>query len=236
MARVLTVSAIHRGRVGRRPAAWAHHGWGSYDASKPVTVAGKILTSKYENPHVAYHGPGTGQSLDCYAGANIAHDQSRSAGRNGEGGQRHLRVRLSFDGRERRNARRAHYGRWQDDRDALMLADAPAFLIAIEQSSFALAIRQSVWAYPAANVGHILALFLLGWRRVRDGSGSSRRLRAANPVAVVRGARRAAIAALVLDAGHRFDPVRCRSQSRGHEPGISGQARLDRRSDFSTHC
>lgn len=29
----------------------AHHGWGSYDASKPVTVAGKILTSKYENPH-----------------------------------------------------------------------------------------------------------------------------------------------------------------------------------------
>lgn len=35
------------------PAAWAHHGWGSYDASKPVTVAGKILTSKYENPHVA---------------------------------------------------------------------------------------------------------------------------------------------------------------------------------------
>jgi hypothetical protein len=35
------------------PTAWAHHGWGSYDASKPVTVAGKILTSKYENPHVA---------------------------------------------------------------------------------------------------------------------------------------------------------------------------------------
>jgi hypothetical protein len=33
------------------PAA-AHHGWGSYDASKPVTVAGKVLTSKYENPHV----------------------------------------------------------------------------------------------------------------------------------------------------------------------------------------
>jgi hypothetical protein len=33
-------------------AAFAHHGWGSYDASKPVTVAGPILTSKYENPHV----------------------------------------------------------------------------------------------------------------------------------------------------------------------------------------
>ncbi len=34
------------------PAA-AHHGWGSYDAAKPVTVTGKILTSKYENPHVS---------------------------------------------------------------------------------------------------------------------------------------------------------------------------------------
>src|SRR5262245_35216803 len=31
--------------------AAAHHGWGSYDASKPITVAGPILTSKYENPH-----------------------------------------------------------------------------------------------------------------------------------------------------------------------------------------
>ena len=33
-------------------AASAHHGWGSYAADKPVTVAGPILTSKYENPHV----------------------------------------------------------------------------------------------------------------------------------------------------------------------------------------
>ena len=32
-------------------AALAHHGWGSYDAAKPVTVAGAIVTSKYENPH-----------------------------------------------------------------------------------------------------------------------------------------------------------------------------------------
>jgi hypothetical protein len=32
--------------------AFAHHGWGSYDAARAVTVAGPILTSKYENPHV----------------------------------------------------------------------------------------------------------------------------------------------------------------------------------------
>lgn len=29
----------------------AHHGWGSYDAAKPVTVQGPIETSKFENPH-----------------------------------------------------------------------------------------------------------------------------------------------------------------------------------------
>jgi hypothetical protein len=34
-------------------AAVAHHGWGSYNAANPVTVAGPILTSKYENPHVS---------------------------------------------------------------------------------------------------------------------------------------------------------------------------------------
>lgn len=31
--------------------AAAHHGWGSYDAANPVTVAGPIETLKYENPH-----------------------------------------------------------------------------------------------------------------------------------------------------------------------------------------
>jgi hypothetical protein len=31
--------------------AAAHHGWGSYDAAKPVTVTGPIATSKFENPH-----------------------------------------------------------------------------------------------------------------------------------------------------------------------------------------
>lgn len=29
----------------------AHHGWGSYDASKTVTVEGPIETSRFENPH-----------------------------------------------------------------------------------------------------------------------------------------------------------------------------------------
>jgi hypothetical protein len=79
-----------------------------------------------------------------------------------------------------------------------MLAEAPAFLIAIEQSSFALAIRQSVWAYPAANVGHILALFLFAGAACVMDLALLGVLRATHPVAVVRGARRATIAALVL--------------------------------------
>jgi hypothetical protein len=31
--------------------AFAHHGWGSYEAAKPITVNGTIVTSTYENPH-----------------------------------------------------------------------------------------------------------------------------------------------------------------------------------------
>jgi len=41
-----------------------------------------------------------------------------------------------------------------------MLHDAPQFLIALEQSGLGAAIRQSSWAYPVANIGHIMALTL----------------------------------------------------------------------------
>jgi uncharacterized membrane protein YbhN (UPF0104 family) len=40
-----------------------------------------------------------------------------------------------------------------------MLHDAPAVFVALEQSGFASGIRQSLWLYPTANVGHILSLF-----------------------------------------------------------------------------
>src|SRR6516165_2017215 len=35
---------------------------------------------------------------------------------------------------------------------------APEIVVALEQSSFAAAVRQSLWLYPAANVGHIVSL------------------------------------------------------------------------------
>jgi len=37
--------------AGSAAAVLAHHGWGSYDAAKPITVVGPIQTLKYENPH-----------------------------------------------------------------------------------------------------------------------------------------------------------------------------------------
>ena len=79
-----------------------------------------------------------------------------------------------------------------------MLAEAPAFLIAIEQSAFAAAIRQSLWAYPAANVGHILALFFFaGAISIMDLTLLGA-LRGANAAGIVRKSRRAAIGALLL--------------------------------------
>jgi hypothetical protein len=48
MIRAVAILAVFALLTG---AALAHHGWGSYDAAKPVTVAGPIVTSKFENPH-----------------------------------------------------------------------------------------------------------------------------------------------------------------------------------------
>ena len=39
--------------------ALAHHGCGSYDAARPVTVARPIVTSKFENPHATITVRGT---------------------------------------------------------------------------------------------------------------------------------------------------------------------------------
>jgi hypothetical protein len=46
---------------------------------------------------------------------------------------------------------------------------APEIFVALEQSGFAAAVRQSPWLYPAANVGHIISLtFFAGAVAVMD--------------------------------------------------------------------
>ena len=57
----------------------AHHGWGSYDAAKPITVVGPIQTLKYENPHALITVKARGQGVDRDAGAGLAHAEPRRA-------------------------------------------------------------------------------------------------------------------------------------------------------------
>jgi hypothetical protein len=73
---------------------------------------------------------------------------------------------------------------------------APALFVALEASNFAAAIRQSLFLYPLANVGHIISLACfaaaVGMMDVRLIGGSS----ATAPARVIGRARRFAIAAL----------------------------------------
>ncbi|MEJ8809792.1 DUF6152 family protein [Variovorax ureilyticus] len=32
--------------------AWAHHGWGSFDQDRPLYLEGKVVSVKWQNPHV----------------------------------------------------------------------------------------------------------------------------------------------------------------------------------------
>jgi hypothetical protein len=79
-----------------------------------------------------------------------------------------------------------------------MLHDAPKFLIALEQSGLGAAIRQSVWAYPAANVGHILALTLFAGGVAAMDARLLGAFAAAPPASIVRPARRLAMLGLTL--------------------------------------
>ena len=49
MLRELTLCVLLSGACAAT--VLAHHGWGSYDAAKPITVEGPIEVLKYENPH-----------------------------------------------------------------------------------------------------------------------------------------------------------------------------------------
>jgi hypothetical protein len=51
MRRFVLPTAVIAAACALAAAASAHHGWGSYDAANPVTVAGPIQTLKFENPH-----------------------------------------------------------------------------------------------------------------------------------------------------------------------------------------
>jgi hypothetical protein len=72
---------------------------------------------------------------------------------------------------------------------------APAIFVALEQSGFAAGIRQSLWLYPAANVGHIVSLFCFAGAIAVMDLRMAGAFAATSPGAVLKAARRATIAA-----------------------------------------
>lgn len=79
-----------------------------------------------------------------------------------------------------------------------MSPEAPAILVALEHSALGAAIRQSVWIYPAANVGHILALTLFAAAVAVMDLRLLGAFRETAPAAVVVPARRVSMLALTL--------------------------------------
>ncbi len=78
-----------------------------------------------------------------------------------------------------------------------MHPSAPAILVAIETSEIGAYIRQSTWAYPTANVVHVVAIVLFAGAIAVMDARLMGALTGSDPSRVVRGARRAALIALV---------------------------------------
>jgi len=85
-----------------------------------------------------------------------------------------------------------------------MTGEAPAIFVALEESGFGAAVRQSAWLFPVGNVGHILALMVfagaIAVMDVRLIGG----LAATAPARVLTRARSVAIAALILQVATGF--------------------------------
>ena len=78
----------------------------------------------------------------------------------------------------------------------VMTPEAPALLVALEQSPIGFGIRQSVWIYPAANVAHVLALTVLAGAVAVMDLRLIGAFRETLPGAVIAPARRVAVLAL----------------------------------------
>jgi hypothetical protein len=78
-----------------------------------------------------------------------------------------------------------------------MNSAAPGFLVALETSGFGTFIRQSVWVYPTANVAHVVAIVLFAGAIAVMDVRMMGALAGSDPAHVVRGARRAAMTALI---------------------------------------
>ena len=62
---LLRVAGLSLGSLAFMRGAYAHHGWGSYDASKTITLAGPIKELKYANPHCQVVLDVQGKNWEC---------------------------------------------------------------------------------------------------------------------------------------------------------------------------
>jgi hypothetical protein len=85
-----------------------------------------------------------------------------------------------------------------------MTHEAPAIFLALENSGFATAVRQSPWLYPAANVGHIVSLVLFAGAVALMDVRLLGGLAATAPGPLLARARRFAVVALAGMAGTGF--------------------------------
>jgi hypothetical protein len=85
-----------------------------------------------------------------------------------------------------------------------MTEDAPAIFQALEASAFAAAIRQSVWLYPFANIGHIVGLACFAGAIAVMDLRLVGALAATAPAKVIGRARRVVIVALCAMAATGF--------------------------------
>jgi hypothetical protein len=85
-----------------------------------------------------------------------------------------------------------------------MTDQAPAIFVALEASAFAAAIRQSLWIYPVANVGHVFALTVFAGAIAVLDLRLLGAFAATSPGRVIGRARKVAIVAFVCLAGTGF--------------------------------
>ena len=62
---LLRAAGLSLGSLAFMRSAYAHHGWGSYDASKTITLTGPIKELKYANPHCMVVLEVQGKSWEC---------------------------------------------------------------------------------------------------------------------------------------------------------------------------
>lgn len=133
--------------------ALAHHGWGSYDAAKPMTMDGVIAASTFENPH-------TSMTL-TFEGSDwlvTLAPPSRMTTRGALAKIIQPGKAIKAHGYPKRDGAHEIRAEWieVDGKRRAALTRVDALFLALQESPFAGTMRGSLFLYPLANVLHVL--------------------------------------------------------------------------------